>query len=262
MRIEGPTERRRKEIRWIRFFKRTFIISASLLVVAFVTAVVFPVFASAQAAARTTTEMSHLKELGVVFGLYTEDNNDHFPFTSSPSKGTVWPFRCESYFKDRAALHSSYDDSKRWTTALDPPEVDTPAENPRWEYRWTSYLVNGYLSPSYPGKKSFVTISSIHSPGNTILLGLADDDTEPRDSFLPYTWGKPPEFASKIPTWDTRDDRTKELKTSRQGYNSGSNYLYADGRAKFGQWDRIWWRHLTHGIYAGDFDPRNEGRAQ
>ena len=59
-------------------------------------------------------------------------------------------------------------------------------------------------------------------------------------------------------TFDTTTNETKEIKLG--AFSGGANYAYADGHAKFGKWSQLWWRDLPRNIYAGSFDPRNEGR--
>jgi hypothetical protein len=33
-----------------------------------------------------------------------------------------------------------------------------------------------------------------------------------------------------------------------------------NGHAKWGTWGQLWWTDETHGVYAGAFDPRSQGR--
>jgi hypothetical protein len=59
--------------------------------------------------------------------------------------------------------------------------------------------------------------------------------------------------------WDPTVNQTKEIKLT--AFSGGTNYEYVDGHAKFGKWSQLWWQDVPKGIYAGSFDPRNEGRS-
>jgi len=59
-------------------------------------------------------------------------------------------------------------------------------------------------------------------------------------------------------TWDNVKGITKEIKLD--AFAGGCNFTYIDSHAKFGKWSQTWWRDIPKGIYAGNFDPRNEGR--
>jgi prepilin-type processing-associated H-X9-DG protein len=59
-------------------------------------------------------------------------------------------------------------------------------------------------------------------------------------------------------TWNNATGETREIKLN--GFSGGTNYAHTDGHAKFAKWGQVWWRNLDQGIYAGNFDPRNQGR--
>lgn len=50
-----------------------------IAIIAILAALLFPVFARAKAAAKTTTTISNLKQLGATFSLYLQDHDDGFP---------------------------------------------------------------------------------------------------------------------------------------------------------------------------------------
>jgi hypothetical protein len=250
--------------------KRAFTLIELLVVIAIIAilaAILFPVFAQAKHAAKKTVDLSNLKQIGTMMLLYGNDFDDAFPLTSFPAKGNSWPLRCQPYIKNWDMFRSPGDASTLWPPAgTKPPQSDTPESDPRWGFRWTSYLLSAYMSGGYSdGSGSFGQFSiqsSIGAPANVVYIALARDDVAPRDHFHGFYWGSPSEqsngFMQNL-TWDAAKDLTKEIKVD--AFSGGANYTYADGHAKFGKWSQLWWRDVPNGIYAGSFDPRNQGRS-
>jgi prepilin-type N-terminal cleavage/methylation domain-containing protein len=245
--------------------KKAFTLTELLVVIAIVAilaAILFPVFAQAKLAAKKSVDLSNMKQLGTAFVLYAGDNDDYFPLMSFPSSGNTWNLRCQPYIKNFDIFRSPADAATTWPPAgIARPTIDTPQGDPRWGYRWTSYLLNGYVSGDFGGSGTYATTSSIKAPANLIVLALAADDVFPRDHFMPAFWGVPAEFPDTFmmnATFDPATNRTKELKL--EAFGNGKNFAYADSHAKFGRWNQVWWRDVPNGIYAGSFDPRNEGR--
>jgi prepilin-type N-terminal cleavage/methylation domain-containing protein/prepilin-type processing-associated H-X9-DG protein len=229
-----------------------------IAIIAILAAILFPVFAQAKRAAKKTTDLSNLRQLGTVMALYGNDNDDQFPLTSFPSKGNSWPLRVQAYVKSWDIFRSPGDNSTFWPAAgTQPPQPTAPDTDPRWNNRWTSYLLNAHMV----GSGQFATQSSFASPANVVYIVLARDDVAPRDHFHPFYWGSPAEQSSGFMqnlTWDGTNNITKEINFTVFG--GGCNFTYVDGHAKYGRWSQTWWRDIPKGIYAGNFDPRNEGR--
>ncbi len=237
-----------------------------IAIIAILAAILFPVFAQAKLAAKKTVDLSNMKQIGTVFMLYGQDADDRFPLTSFPSKGNSWPLRVQAYVKSWDMFRSPGDQSALWPPAgTKPPQPDAPDSDPRWGYRWTSYLLSAYMSGAYTGPAGgsgeFSVQSSLNAPANVIYVALARDDVAPRDHFHGFYWGSPSEQVSGYMqnlTWDASKGETKEIKLT--AFNEGSNFTYVDGHAKYGKWSGLWWRNIPQGIYAGSFDPRNQGR--
>ncbi|CAN5508105.1 hypothetical protein BH11ARM2_BH11ARM2_12490 [soil metagenome] len=238
-----------------------------IAIIAILAAILFPVFAQAKLAAKKTVDLSNLKQLGTMMMLYGGDYDDRFPLTSFPSKGNSWPMRCQAYIKSWDMFRSPGDASPLWPAAgTKPPQPDAPDTDPRWSYRWTSYLLSAYMSGAYTAPDgsvgTFSVHSSLNSPASVVYITLARDDVAPRDHFHGFYWGTPPEATSGYMqnlTFDPAKDQTKEIKLD--AFSGGANYAYADGHAKFGKWSQLWWRDLPRGVYAGSFDPRNAARS-
>lgn len=246
--------------------KRAFTLIELLVVIAIIAilaAILFPVFAQAKQAAKKTVDLSNVRQLGTVITIYTTDYDDRFPLTSFPSRGNTWPLRTQPYVKNWDIFRSPGDLSTRWPAAgTPPPGPDAPQTDPRWGFRWTSYLLNAYMSGGYDnGQGTFASTSAIVSLSSTIYLTLADDALAPRDHFHPFFWGTPSESANSFmqgSTWNTARNETRELKV--RAFQDGFNVTHTDGSARYVKWTQVWWRDLPNGVFAGNFDPRNEGR--
>jgi len=237
-----------------------------IAIIAILAAILFPVFAQAKLAAKKTVDLSNLKQIGAMLMLYCNDNDDQYPLTSYPEFGNTWPMECQPYIKNWDMFRSPGDASTLWPPAgTPPPNINDPQTDPRWGYRWTSYLLNLMMNGAFQGSDgsigAYSTTTSIASPANVVYVVLARDDVAPRDHFHPVYWGSPSEEASPYMenlTWDPVNNITKEIKLD--AFAGGANYAYTDGHAKFGRWSQLWWRDLPNGIWEGSFDPRNQGR--
>ncbi len=233
-----------------------------IAIIAILAAILFPVFMQAKEAARKTQDMSNMRQIGLAFLGYASDNDDRFPLTSFPDRGASWAIQCQPYMKSWALFKSPGDLSTFWAPAsMNWPDPNAPGSDPRWQqYRATSYLLNAYMGGGYNGGE-FGTTGQIAGPSSTAYVALARDDVAPRDHFHPFYWGNPSEQTSGFMqnlTWDAAVGETKEIKL--RAFAKGTNLTYVDGHAKFGKWNALWWRDIPRGIYAGFFDPRNEGR--
>ena len=233
-----------------------------IAIIAILAAILFPVFAQAKLAAKKTVDLSNQKQIGTALMIYASDNDDFYPLTSFPRKGNNWPMQCQPYIKNFDMFRSPGDASTLWPpVGVQRPTPDTPAGDSRWNYRWSSYLLSAFMSGGYGGSGTYATVTSLPSPANVIYVVLARDDVAPRDHFHGFYWGTPAETTSGFMqnlTWDSTKNETKEIKLG--AFSGGANYAYADGHAKFGKWSQLWWRDLPRNVYAGSFDPRNEGR--
>ncbi len=225
-----------------------------IAIIAILAAILFPVFAQAKEAAKKTQDLSNCRQLGVAFLMYANDFDDYFPLSSFPVKENTWTTQVQPYIKNRAIYRSPSDASNNW------PPASLPVTDPTFlNYRMSSYFLNAFMSGGYQSGK-FANTSSIVGPASTIYIAQANDNIV-RDHFHPFYWGTPSEetngFMQNL-TFDPATGLTKELKLT--AFSGGQNYTYVDGHAKFGKWSQTWWRDLDRGIFAGNYDPRNEGR--
>lgn len=232
-----------------------------IAIIAMLAAILFPVFAQAKEAAKKTTDLSNMRQIGLAFTMYANDYNDNIPLSSFPEVTASWAINCQPYIKSWALFRSPADQSAFWPPAGTKwPDLTVPTSDPRWRnYRITSYLLNAFMSGGYKGGQ-YSTTNAITNPASTIYVALARDDVAPRDHFHPFYWGNPSTDTSAFMqnmTWDAAKGETKELKLV--AFVGGKNFTYVDGHAKFGKWNQVWWQNVTTNVLAGFFDPRNEG---
>jgi prepilin-type N-terminal cleavage/methylation domain-containing protein len=100
-----------------------------IAIIAILAAILFPVFAKARERAQVTTCVSNMKQIGLQFRMYADDNDDRLPYAQDPSDGNhfgklplVWSvmkpyggtfefWRCPSdtgYFADRSIVADDF----------------------------------------------------------------------------------------------------------------------------------------------------------
>ena len=89
-----------------------------IAIIAILAAILFPVFAQAKAAAKKTSELSNLKQLGVGAMLYSGDADDVFPYHAHWNNDTVytiengytpWAMKMAPYMKNLGVFRSPLD---------------------------------------------------------------------------------------------------------------------------------------------------------
>lgn len=207
-----------------------------IAIIAILAAILFPVFASAKAAAKKTSCLSNLRQLGLAFLMYEGDNDDHYP--------------------DRRDLKTSLPGGYR-------PWTDWPPVDPRagWgEVVMGPYIKNGPIwnCPAILGSPldSIPEVLEDSFDGTPVRYWMwrfaRKDDPQP----LSYLWGKTDDQA--LSDLQAADDPTVgepqgmgdvELVTdpyfpatsagvspSLAGvtiHDNGHNRVYFDGHAKF-----------------------------
>lgn len=246
----------------IHFSRKGFTLIELLVVIAIIAilaAILFPVFAQAKLAAKKTTSLSNLKQIGMGNQIYLGDNDDQYPITYGfdPAGGytwdrlipvpATWPTGLTS---DQLAMNQAF-----WANNLQPylknydmlkspasvnrdPAADAtvPSVPPASVTVAVSYTFNGLLN-SYSG--SAVTAPSslpafwegrgmraIRGVGYVNPFLYCNDETQP---------------CRYVPSYADCSDSTNgewsatTRNTAGLGYNmyGGLNYSYADGSAKF-----------------------------
>ena len=174
-----------------------------IAIIAILAAILFPVFAKAREKARQTQCLSNMKELGLAIAMYCQDYDEHYPVVHSGTPGHptgevgAWFTEIQPYIKNHQIFFCPSD-----------PHVNQPGVI-------SSYGINGCFAFAN-------TLASIDSPASTILLGergeALRDPSDPSSFHYGFHPWAAAQFSSHI-AW-TR-------------HNGGSNWLFADGHAKF-----------------------------
>lgn len=229
-----------------------------IAIISILAAILFPVFGRARENARRTSCLSNIKQIGLGFTQYFQDNDEQFP----PNKNeTAWPGGAiQPYLKSKQILRCPNDIGVKW----DAPTLTT-----------TSYVLNGFFPAPSPTSDSATNpwstraiksanMVNIQSPASVIMTGEAPNTwggsyfhafawpVPAGDSFGGYAgdWkGTPVEGHAYYPNYPG------DLETSRhlEGFNAG----FVDGHAKWVKWPQAYKIDYTaNPPIKGMFDPR------
>jgi len=198
-------------------------------IIALLAAILFPVFSSARESSRAASCISNLKQIGLAFTLYEQDDDEFFPtdyygaFNPGDStQGTGyngvygtgrWPLRIESYVKD--------DQIYQCPSGVVGPSVAS-GTNPN--YLMSYWGVGGMFGK--PGAVDAIPIS---------LSAVLSPSTQPTlydDIAAPSTWR---DQIVMRPFWNGAVyGNVASFTPGRVGpHSNGLNVLYADGHAKW-----------------------------
>lgn len=93
-----------------------------IAIIAILAAILFPVFAQAKAAAKSSGDLSNLKQIGLAAIMYTNDYDDAFPYAFDNDWGNpvVWPMITQPYVKSIDLFQSPFDTKKLVATTTFP----------------------------------------------------------------------------------------------------------------------------------------------
>lgn len=208
-----------------------------IAIIAILAAILFPVFASAKAAAKGTTCLMNLKQVGLGTMMYAQDHDDTLPMDSHSggSQGS-WLVTLQPYLRATLLLRCPSDTSVNFERPL-------PG---RLLKRRSSYGTNFYMTAADPENPSsthgYANLSQITTPASTIYVAEMRRNSI-ADHFHPAWWYRDnPDFLFADP------DAELEI-----GVHQGAaNYVFLDGHAK---------RHAFASTFSGDgridlYDPR------
>jgi prepilin-type N-terminal cleavage/methylation domain-containing protein/prepilin-type processing-associated H-X9-DG protein len=205
-------------------------------IVSLLAAILLPVFASVRERARALACLSNVRQIGLAYTLYAQDNDESLPLTTDDRSS--WTDQCQPYIKTRALYRCPSDASTDW---------DAPAEAKR---RKSSYFLNLYLS----GTGGYGNLARIGAPAQVIYLAESVDNAR-GDHFHPADWGDTSEDGDSPGSgWDPAKQEPIDVATRR--HRGGANYGYVDGHVKWSRFAPLWFQDIPHGIWAGRFDPR------
>ncbi len=217
-------------------------------IIAILAAILFPVFAQAKEAAKSTSCLSNTKQIALALTLYANDEDDKLPAatehdggnSSGELEGQTWLDSVQPYIKARLLYRCPSDSSSLWGRTDDP--------------RLSSYGLNAYVT--YNHEPYFgPSLSSFTHPSETILAAeLADTVSE--DHFMPMYWGnpsKPVDADKQDEQWDPATRLPKALSITR--HHGGANYPFSDGHAKYMKFEQTWSQQVGSAPTRDYFDP-------
>jgi prepilin-type N-terminal cleavage/methylation domain-containing protein/prepilin-type processing-associated H-X9-DG protein len=211
-----------------------------IAIIAILAAILFPVFAQAREAARNTSCLSNVRQLGMAFMQYFQDYDEQFPYIR---RETAWPYTVQPYLKNTQMLRCPNDASVNWTTPM-------PG---RTALRLTTYTLNAYLAPGVSTAAqggNVPHLAAIQKPASVIFLTESPKNYD-EAYFHSYQWD-PPADTRHWPAGAAYPDDVA-IDQHRGGFNSA----YLDGHARWARWSQVWWRdYSVSPAMKGNFDPR------
>lgn len=259
-----------------------------IAIIAILAAILFPVFAQARAAARKTSCLSNLKQLGTGMMMYVQDYDERFPgwnwgfFCNGGNGGAArdsaafWTMAIYPYVKNTGVYQCpddilTWDDA--WATCSDDngkhdmfgPWSPQGTQCNYWEGcnpHYVSYAFSEDLGGGgWPSNK----LAGITTPANWMML--TDGASQLADLWV---WGAPDntnknqivaraafsaQAAGCCMMWDSGHNAAYYIQTYGQNatdsaarHQSGNNVTFADSHAKWLRWQKQTWGNLTTGL--------------
>lgn len=220
-----------------RFKPRTsrgFTLIELLVVIAITTilaAILFPVFAQARDAARKTTSVSNMRQIGMALTMYLDDHDETFFFTRETAE---WV----GYTQDPEEL-----EEMAFYNVLGPYVKNqgiwySPSDRLQ-NKGGSSYSVNAHLEYAW-------SLASIGRPAEAIYLTdrsdipPADPTEAPEEHYSWWAFTNPP-ISDLSPLPGTLDQDAINVQISPQRYTGGvASYLFVDGHVKAMKFEQTW----------------------
>ena len=208
-----------------------------IAIIAILAAILFPVFAKVREKARQTACLSNEKQLGLGVMQYVQDNDETYPPGNVPASATQitgrgWAGQLYPYVKSSSVFRCP-DDSTAADTSV------TPARTPI-SYALNCHMSNNIAWTATP-RGNGTTLAALNAPANTVELveiqGAVADVTNTRETdssavdgeYAPHNQGYYVTGAFPLEAGTMNGVNPVHAPV----HNDGSNYLAADGHAKF-----------------------------
>jgi prepilin-type N-terminal cleavage/methylation domain-containing protein/prepilin-type processing-associated H-X9-DG protein len=178
-------------------------------IIAVIAALLVPVLHAVQRSRDQTVALSNMRQVGIAFFLFAGENNYELPGRSTGQNGNDrWPKVLARYIKD-PRIYAAPGDPKNYLLRKADP-LSNQTNN-------TSFIMNGYNDlGTMEDPSTEIRINRFDSTGNTLLLGTPHSGS--RHFFMDFL---------EPPHGNHRDV------LNLTAYGEGSNYLFADGSARF-----------------------------
>lgn len=174
-----------------------------IVIIAILCALVFPAMQGALRSRDETAALSNMRQLGIALALYTGENSYTLPGRVTDPSQNRWPALLAVYLKD-PRVYAAPGQPNYLTLNKDP--LSNTQNN-------TSFIMNGFNDKgSYTDPSVQLRINQFESLSDIILFGMQFNTN---NFYMDFVEG----------------NENDVLKLD--AYNSGSNYLYADGSSRF-----------------------------
>ena len=206
-------------------------------IIGILAAILFPAIKGAMSYRDETVALSNMRGIGTAFILYANDNSYNLP--GRISSGNKWPAQLASYLSDVRVYASSYDLQNWVARGL------TAAQAIRKNGNNTSFIMNGYNDmgtySNTSGTPIAIRINQFPSTSDIILLGTPKNPTPANP--------KAGHNSQYYMDFEEGPNGNQYDVLDLAAFNGGSNYLFADGSARF----------ITQAVYVAP-DPNNPGQ--
>jgi prepilin-type N-terminal cleavage/methylation domain-containing protein/prepilin-type processing-associated H-X9-DG protein len=198
-----------------------------IAIICILAALLFPALKAANASRDETVALSNMRQIGAAFTLYANDNSYMLPSrVTTASGGQKWPGLLSKYLSDVRVFASSFD-LKNWVAI-----GQTPAYAISDNGNNTSFIMNGYNDlgtmtngGNSPAPAVQIRINAFPNTSEIILLGIPKEPTASNPTLAHNT-----QYYMDFEEYPNGNEYDV-LDLSQ--FNGGSNYLFADGSARF-----------------------------
>ncbi|MEI7728486.1 MAG: type II secretion system protein [Verrucomicrobiota bacterium] len=218
-----------------------------IAIIALLAGMLLPALAKAKESARKIQCLNSMRQLGMGFRIYIDDNSGHLPPRSHPKR---WPHRIADTIVDYKLLHCP-DDIPVPENIWDGNVVDTVTGQTNgqlypFDYYPRSYFYNSwndyyeglaiYQDPGVINWRAMaatneisITENEITDPSDTCML--AEKESSVGDQYL------------DISTYEDMNkvDQSRHMNTTKSPGDGGANYIYVDCHAAYERWGRTIW---------------------
>lgn len=213
-----------------------------IAIIAILAAILFPVFAQAKAAAKKTSCLSNLKQLGLAQNMYLNDYDDTMPYTGD--NGGFWAWYpsencygttsvCKQGFLDPGAFQNWGAEIYPYCKNLGIYICPSAAKVEGVPYQFSTTAGAGNTTYDYNGAVVGVSATSMSQPATTIVLQSSDGTSI--DAYMQPTIFNTLSNTNNTLVTVNGTPACNGIDISWMGevHGKGDNYTFADGHAKY-----------------------------